>query len=934
MDVFMSESRCEKCKDVLYQCTACAELDKAIRKSLKPKKITQSNQQEKQKLFQSVMHSQFVIKPISRDGHCLFRCFVQGYEKLCGERLTVAMVRASVADHLISEITSKGSISGQPYECFEKQIDGSMLLAGEFQARRGSSSKKQKAMSLQEYALQLRGALYGGDLEIAVLANKYDVTINVYSWHFFDGRRNFAPQKYGSGRREISFLFEQDFSSQKGGRDHYDLILSDKFEKWRAYMNAMPKWNQDIGICYGSAGRGIKALKDFKKGDVLLYYDGHRVNERGETVIKRETVAELFEQFSLDSHVPCFVRTHAVSLGRTHITGLLIDGYPLTLPQLDEVEVVGRGALANSGSPHDSNMKMVWIEAPDLAPDAIDHLRDCEAFLIAKRDIQSGEELLWHYALHNVRRIRLVDSLHDLSVEDSDCGDTNVVEQCVDAHFDGNQYSHSVLSHSANLSDASAPLSDPPCFNFDESEDDLGEYNSHDPGDFRIGDNCVVRGEEAVIVGRIVSRVTRRVQKYVVIMKKSDLPVTVAFSAVAETSNLDVAKGGMDDEALPADAVVIARSENGSAYDAPGADYVLNESGVLAAELAGRVASFDVGKMSVSDIWNSILTRRELSGGMLLRTILIAASSDTQCLPLWPHSTQLEKRVDERKLQGIDFIEHFNRSQQKIEWLRVKLFSTVIGNRNTYAKIRVTFNGCTSLTLASVRNGIELTPSLKCRIAHMALDSDCITLLSLIFGSRDNREKHDNKDMQGTALWEQLAKMFVNNVLWQPFSEAAASIPELRDLDPSVAPPSPGLDHSIVQDTFIDCRANWTRLKSRVFSSTGCNSTGALLLKTVWENYINGGRLHFNDRTVTMYVFATWHAAGRNLPELCNRQLAPHQQLQIGVSATTDFTSPNKSGYCSKSLTPRSSGSRSGKSTEQETAIQLIAKVCAIATRI
>jgi hypothetical protein len=561
----------------------------------------------------------------------------------------------------------------------------------------------------------------------------------------------------------------------------------------------------------------------------------------------------------------------------------------------------------------------------------------------------SGEELLWHYALHNVRRIRLVDSLHDLSTEsslqESDGEAARVGEDCEDLQIVRNDYTHSSgpctalsnvshsatlsgacappsgLSHSATFSGASAQPFDPPCSAFDESEDDLGEHNAHDPGDFSIGDDCIIRGqgngtEEATIVGRIVSRVTRRVQKYVVTSKTSDLPVVVASSAVTEVPNVEVEKGVMGAEAP----------------HAPGADSVLNESGVLAAELAGRVASFDVGKMSVSDIWNSILTRRDLSGGMLLRTILIAASTDTQCLPLWPHSTQLEKRVDERKLQGIDFIEHFNSCQQKIEWLRVKLFSTVTGNRNTYAKLRVTFNGCTSLTLASVRNGIELTPSLKCRIAHMALDSNCILLLSLIFGSRDNREKHDNKDMQGTALWEQLATMFVNNMMWQPFSEAAACIPELRDLDPSVAPPSPGLDYSIVQDVFVDCRANWTRLKSRVFSSTGCNSTGTLLLKTVWENYINGGRLHFNDRTVTMYVFATWHGAGRNLPELCNRQLAPHQQLQIGVSATTSLSTPSKSGCSSKSLTPRSGSSRSGKSTEQETAIQQIAKVCTMAT--
>jgi hypothetical protein len=42
-----------------------------------------------------------------------------------------------------------------------------------------------------------------------------------------------------------------------------------------------------------------------------------------------------------------------------------------------------------------------------------------------------------------------------------------------------------------------------------------------------------------------------------------------------------------------------------------------------------------------------------------------------------------------------------------------------------------------------------------------------------------------------------------------------------------------------------------------------------------------------------MYVFTTWHAAGKNLPELCNRQLLPGQQLIIGVNAPI-FQTPEK----------------------------------------
>jgi hypothetical protein len=385
-----SESRCSRCKSVLYQCSECANLDKAIRRSMKPKQqdLITVAESDKQKLFLSLIYKQYVVRRIPRDGNCLFGSFVAAYEHLTKTRLTVTQVRERVADHLISEITSKGCISGQPYDFFEAQADGDFVLTGAFESVRGRAKKgKTTKVNVQQYAAKIRSGLYGGDMEVLLLANMFNLTINVYSWHFFDGVQSFAPQQFGSGPESISFLFEQCFLSQDGARDHYDLIVSEKFAKWRAYMNAMPIWNKDIALCHGRAGRGIKALRDFKKGDVLLQYDGHRVNERGEVVIERESVKKIYDFFSGSVDLSTFVKSHAVCLGRTHVTGLLIDGYPLTLPVFDEVEGLARGALANSGSPKDSNMKMVWVEAPDLPHDPIDHLRDCEAFLIARREI-------------------------------------------------------------------------------------------------------------------------------------------------------------------------------------------------------------------------------------------------------------------------------------------------------------------------------------------------------------------------------------------------------------------------------------------------------------------------------------------------------------------------------------------------------------------
>jgi hypothetical protein len=430
---------------------------------------------------------------------------------------------------------------------------------------------------------------------------------------------------------------------------------------------------------------------------------------------------------------------------------------------------------------------------------------------------------------------------------------------------------------------------------------------------------------QGIVRGRIVSHTRRDVQKYVVsVVGQTDTRIISANDIVCVPDKLCAQRIG----AGVVDPDQGGEEELEEGY-APQAEYqdnsgTANESGVLANELAGRVASFDVGKMSASDIWNLILLRRDLCGGMLTRSILNAASSDTQCLPLWPFSVLQEKKVDDRKLQGLDFISHFT-PQLKLDWLRIKLFTIVTGNRHSYSKLRVTFNGCTSLSLASVRNGVEMTPALRCRIAHLALDPACIKVLSLIFGSRDCREKHDNKELQCNNLWEELTVRYVNNPMWQPYSSAVECLPEIRSLDPSCAPPSPGFDFSIVQDVFLQCRTDWTRLKQRVFSSTGCNSTGDNLLKTVWQNYVNGGRLHFTERPVTMYVFATWLSAGQDLPELCNRQLPLRQQLVTGVReqpAAADDVTPTKNNSSSKSVTPRNS-----RGSSNEPVLQAIAQV-------
>jgi hypothetical protein len=430
-----------------------------------------------------------------------------------------------------------------------------------------------------------------------------------------------------------------------------------------------------------------------------------------------------------------------------------------------------------------------------------------------------------------------------------------------------------------------SPLGGPQLLNYDESEDDA-LVGAHAPAyAFEVGDSCVVvlnaTGPRisATVVGRIVGHTARLVQKYVVSTgdgKRS------TFSADCIEKE--------DDDLEP---------ENGATF---------NESGRQALELSGKIECFDVAKMSAHDIWHSILLKRNLSGGMLTRTILKDASIDSACQPLWRLSTVQEKKVEAKNLQGIDFISHFT-PLHKLAWLRVKLFSTVSSNRNTYAKMHVTFNGHTTLSLATA-GAPELTEELRCRIAHLALDAHAARYLAIIFGSRDNREKNDNKTLKETACWQDLTQQFVNSRLWQPHSVAADSHRSTKSIDTSVPPPEPGLDSTTVQDVFLDLRSDWTRLKTAVFSPTGCNSTGQELINAVWDNFIHGGRLRFKHPVTAMYVFISWLKAGTSLPELCNRTLLPEHQLSLGVgsAASEAFQTPQKTTPSSSTSTRKVSG--------------------------
>jgi hypothetical protein len=167
---------------------------------------------------------------------------------------------------------------------------------------------------------------------------------------------------------------------------------------------SLPRWNIDIKVVdiSPSVGRGIVALRNFRKKEVVGIYDGHRCDDRGIIRIYRDSVNALFHQYPMLDRTlngSSFKQSHSVSIGRTHLSGLVIDGYPLCHPILDNnIDSLGRFALCNSASSDaTANVKLKWVPAPDLPVDVINNLSNCECFVVCTRPVKKGEEFLWNY---------------------------------------------------------------------------------------------------------------------------------------------------------------------------------------------------------------------------------------------------------------------------------------------------------------------------------------------------------------------------------------------------------------------------------------------------------------------------------------------------------------------------------------------------------
>jgi hypothetical protein len=181
------------------------------------------------------------------------------------------------------------------------------------------------------------------------------------------------------------------------------------------------------------------------------------------------------------------------------------------------------------------------------------------------------------------------------------------------------------------------------------------------------------------------------------------------------------------------------------------------------------------------------------------------------------------------------------------------------------------------------------------------------SIVNLVYGPKNERENLDDHHQRVAQLWQEIAGQFVNASARQPTS-SVEYFNVFNDLDPTEAPPLPGLDVETLKDVWHGLRTDFSRLMNALYSPTGASNTaGDQFFKIAWENFINGTKMTFQNKKVTMYVFMLWFAAETHLPQWCRRTLNPKAQLRYGETGETfpnTFMSPGKTSGGGRPETP------------------------------
>lgn len=115
--------------------------------------------------------------------------------------------------------------------------------------------------------------------------------------------------------------------------------------------------------------------------------------------------------------------------------------------------------------------------------------------------------------------------------------------------------------------------------------------------------------------------------------------------------------------------------------------------------------------------------------------------------------------------------------------------------------------------IAAIKNmssdgGLNPSPSIKCRLAHLALDINTSSILARIYDA--------DQGIHNLDLWKVLALDYVNNPMWQP--RRIVNDDRLHDVDPSRAPDEKFTPESL-RSVFARLRIDYTKTLLKFTSS-------------------------------------------------------------------------------------------------------------------
>jgi len=142
--------------------------------------------------------------------------------------------------------------------------------------------------------------------------------------------------------------------------------------------------------------------------------------------------------------------------------------------------------------------------------------------------------------------------------------------------------------------------------------------------------------------------------------------------------------------------------------------------------------------------------------------------------------------------------------RKKLRLSQRKQFETLSPAGVEYLKVLL------KMEVAALKNqtdsSLNPSPSVKCRLAHLALDINTSNILSRIYDTDANAAA--TIGIQTLELWKVLALDYVNNPMWQP--RRAVNDDHLLDIDPARAPDDKFTPESL-RSVFSRLRIDYTR---------------------------------------------------------------------------------------------------------------------------